>query len=124
MIFSAGVGVGLFFYGVSEPLFHREKDNYYSNAGYHSQNEIDQWSLVITMYHWGLAAWSPCKFQKLRLFFLLFIYDLTIRSIRTHQQSFSVSLHNRSGGSYCHWIGNIQIRASHDNPVYFLSYPW
>lgn len=59
MIFSAGVGVGLFFYGVSEPLFHREKDNYYSNAGYHSQNEIDQWSLVITMYHWGLAAWSP-----------------------------------------------------------------
>ena len=49
MIFSAGVGVGLFFYGVSEPLWHREPDNYYSNAGYHSQNEIDQWSLVITM---------------------------------------------------------------------------
>lgn len=59
MIFSAGVGVGLFFYGVSEPLWHREPDNYYSNAGYHSQNEIDQWSLVITMYHWGFAAWSP-----------------------------------------------------------------
>ena len=49
MIFSAGVGVGLFFYGVSEPLWHREPGNYYSNAGYHSQNEIDQWSLVITM---------------------------------------------------------------------------
>lgn len=59
MIFSAGVGVGLLFYGVSEPLFHQEPDNYYSNAGYHSQNEIDQWSLVITMYHWGFAAWSP-----------------------------------------------------------------
>lgn len=58
MIFSAGIGVGLFFYGVSEPLFHREPDNYFSNAGYHSQNEIDQWSLVITMYHWGFAGWS------------------------------------------------------------------
>jgi len=59
MIFSAGVGVGLFFYGVSEPLWHTRPDNYYSNAGYHSQNEINQWSLVITMYHWGFAAWSP-----------------------------------------------------------------
>jgi len=58
MIFSAGVGVGLFFYGVSEPLWHLN-DNYYSNAGYHSQNEIGQWSIVITMYHWGFAGWSP-----------------------------------------------------------------
>jgi choline-glycine betaine transporter len=59
MIFSAGVGVGLFFYGVSEPLWHREPDNYFSNAGYHSQNEIDQYSLIITLYHWGFAGWSP-----------------------------------------------------------------
>jgi choline-glycine betaine transporter len=49
MIFSAGIGVGLFFYGVSEPLWHSEPDNYYSNAGYHSQDEINQYSLVITL---------------------------------------------------------------------------
>lgn len=59
MIFSAGIGVGLFFYGVSEPLWHSEPDNYYSNAGYRSQDEISQWSLVITLYHWGFAGWSP-----------------------------------------------------------------
>jgi choline-glycine betaine transporter len=64
MIFSAGVGVGLFFFGVSEPLWHSEPDNYYSNAGYHSQNEINQYSLVITLYHWGFAGWSPCKFKN------------------------------------------------------------
>jgi len=58
MIFSAGVGVGLFFYGVSEPLWH-QSGNYFSNAGYHSQNEIDQYSLVISLYHWGFAGWSP-----------------------------------------------------------------
>lgn len=61
MIFSAGVGVGLFFFGVAEPLWH-QNSHYYAEAGYHSQNEIDQWALVITMYHWGFAAWSPCKF--------------------------------------------------------------
>ena len=32
MLFSAGVGVGLFFYGVSEPLWH-QTSNYYANAG-------------------------------------------------------------------------------------------
>jgi choline/glycine/proline betaine transport protein len=60
MLFSAGVGVGLFFYGVSEPLWH-QSSNYYANAGYHTQDEVDQWALEITMYHWGFAAWSPCK---------------------------------------------------------------
>lgn len=58
MLFSAGVGVGLFFYGVSEPLFH-QTGNYYTEAGNRSQNEIDQWALNITMYHWGFAGWSP-----------------------------------------------------------------
>jgi choline-glycine betaine transporter len=57
MIFSAGVGVGLFFYGVSEPLSH-QASNYFSNTGFHSQDEIDQWALTIVMYHWGFSAWS------------------------------------------------------------------
>ncbi len=48
MLFSAGVGVGLFFFGVSEPLAH-QSGNYYTMTGYRSQNEIDQWALTITM---------------------------------------------------------------------------
>ena len=32
MLFSAGVGVGLFFFGVSEPLIH-QTSNYYADAG-------------------------------------------------------------------------------------------
>mmetsp|Transcript_22553 Transcript_22553/g.47734 ORF Transcript_22553/g.47734 Transcript_22553/m.47734 type:complete len:642 (+) Transcript_22553:337-2262(+) len=58
MIFSAGVGVGLFYYGVSESMYHREPGNYYTNALYHTEDEMDQWSLVIAMYHWGIAGWS------------------------------------------------------------------
>jgi len=59
MLFSAGVGVGLFFYGVSEPLYHSGAGNYITAGGYRSQNEKDQWALNITMYHWGFAGWSP-----------------------------------------------------------------
>jgi choline-glycine betaine transporter len=82
MIFSAGVGVGLFFYGVSEPLWHREPDNYYSNAGYHSQNEIDQYSLIITLYHWGFAGWSPYLIVAIACGLATYRFDLpmTIRS--------------------------------------------
>lgn len=58
MLFSAGVAVGLFFYGVAEPLWHRG-DHWFAEAGYRSQDEIDQFALMITMYHWGFAGWSP-----------------------------------------------------------------
>lgn len=55
MLFSAGVAVGLFFYGVSEPLWHQQP-HWFAEAGFHSQDEIDQWALMLTMYHWGFAG--------------------------------------------------------------------
>ena len=51
MLFSAGVGVGLFFFGVSEPLSHLS-GNRYDSPGYHGEDEMAQWSLIITLYHW------------------------------------------------------------------------
>jgi choline-glycine betaine transporter len=66
MLFAAGVAIGLFFYGVSEPLLHA--DNYhatsqwanrYTAAGYHTMNEVDLYALTLTLYHWGVAAWAP-----------------------------------------------------------------
>jgi choline-glycine betaine transporter len=81
MLFSAGVGVGLFFYGVSEPLWH-QSSNYYANAGYHTQDEVDQWALEITMYHWGFAAWSPYLIMALATGLSSYCFDLplTVRS--------------------------------------------
>lgn len=55
MLFSAGVGIGLFFFGVSEPLSHRTS-NWFAETGYRAQDEIDQWALMLTMYHWGFAV--------------------------------------------------------------------
>lgn len=49
MLFSAGVGVGLFFFGVAEPLAHRS-GNRFAEAGYHAQDEIDQFAMLLTMY--------------------------------------------------------------------------
>lgn len=56
MIFSAGVAVGLFFFGVSEPLWHQSSHRF-SNAGYRTEDEIDQYALNLTLFHWGFGAW-------------------------------------------------------------------
>jgi len=58
MLFSAGVAVGLFFYGVSEPLYY-ENNTRFANPDYHSRDEVDIMAMTLTYYHWGLAAWAP-----------------------------------------------------------------
>ena len=57
MLFTSGVGVGIFYYGVSEPLWHQSA-HWFAEAGYRSQDEIDQAALLITVYHWGVHAWG------------------------------------------------------------------
>jgi choline-glycine betaine transporter len=66
MLFAAGVAIGLFFYGVSEPLWHADSfhgtnsyPNRFSGAGYHTMNEVDMYAMTLTFYHWGLSAWAP-----------------------------------------------------------------
>mmetsp|Transcript_5612 Transcript_5612/g.13001 ORF Transcript_5612/g.13001 Transcript_5612/m.13001 type:complete len:820 (+) Transcript_5612:244-2703(+) len=98
MLFSAGVGVGLFFFGVSEPLFHLT-GNRYDNPGYHSEDEMAAWSLTISLYHWGIAAWSP--------------YLVLAMSAGLASYSFGLPLTVRSSfypliGNYCWgWIGDV-----------------
>jgi hypothetical protein len=57
MLFSAGIGVGLFFYGVSEPLY-QQQSHWFANAGYRSQDEIDMFAMNLTVFHWGITGWS------------------------------------------------------------------
>jgi len=57
MLFSAGIGVGLFFYGVSEPLWH-QSSHWFAEAGYHVQDEVDMFALNLTVFHWGITGWS------------------------------------------------------------------
>ncbi|GAA3332032.1 hypothetical protein GCM10020331_090950 [Ectobacillus funiculus] len=55
MLFSAGMGIGLVFWGVSEPLMHffihrpLEKDRMLT---------VRAWPCVIRFFHWGLHPWG------------------------------------------------------------------
>jgi len=50
MLFSAGMGIGLFFYGVVEPLSHHLFS--FGESGLLSK------SLALTIFHWGLHPWA------------------------------------------------------------------
>ena len=53
MLFACGVGVGLFFYGVAEPVFHYTTRNRYSADPTLPDNELAQVAINLSMYHWG-----------------------------------------------------------------------
>ena len=58
MVFAAGVAVGLFFYGVAEPMWHFHD---WGGSRFADMNDVERanHSLMVTYYHWGLHGWIP-----------------------------------------------------------------
>nr|WP_304505768.1 BCCT family transporter [Corynebacterium sp. TAE3-ERU12] len=52
MMFAAGMGIGLMFYGVAEPLTH-----YLDGVPGHEEKEVGT-AMATTMFHWTLHPWS------------------------------------------------------------------
>ncbi|MEA1946493.1 MAG: BCCT family transporter, partial [Thermodesulfobacteriota bacterium] len=53
MLFAAGMGVGLLFWGTAEPLSHFNVIRDYTDDFHAAEN-----ALFITNFHWGLHAWA------------------------------------------------------------------
>jgi len=79
MLFSAGMGIGLLFYGVAEPMFHYMAGP--MPAG--SEAEAARNAMNLTFLHWGLHPWSIYALVGLALAFFSFNkgQPLSIRSI-------------------------------------------
>ena len=78
MLFSAGMGIGLLFYGVAEPVFHYAA-NPFSEPG---TTEAARIAMDITFLHWGLHPWAIYTLVGLSLAFFAFNKGLPL-SIRT-----------------------------------------
>lgn len=57
MLFACGIGVGLFFYGVAEPIYHYTTKNRYTVDPTLPDNTAAQIAINITLYHWGIHGW-------------------------------------------------------------------
>lgn len=66
MLFSAGLGIGLVFYGASEPLSHAFSDAPFGGEG---TDQAFKNGLAITYFHWGIHGWAMYGFFALALAF-------------------------------------------------------
>ena len=73
MLFAAGMGVGLMFFGVAEPLTHYLSDITAGTAE-HKQQE----ALLHTLFHWGIHAWAVYGTIALSLAYFGFRYKLPL----------------------------------------------
>lgn len=94
MLFSAGMGIGLMFWSVAEPVYHFTNPPW----GEPATAEAAKLAMGITFFHWGLHAWGLYGLMALALAY--FAYNrglpLTVRS------TFYPLLGDRIHG----WMGN------------------
>jgi len=96
MLFSAGMGIGLLFWGVAEPVMHFNDNPLVDNS---NPIESAKSAMGITFLHYGIHAWAIYGTLALALAFFTFNLSLplTIRSI------FYPVLGNKIYG----WIGDV-----------------
>ncbi len=83
MLFSAGMGIGLMFWSVAEPIFHFESPpTFWGNVDPGSADAARA-AMGTTFFHWGFHAWGIYSLVGLALAFFAFNrkLPLTIRSV-------------------------------------------
>ncbi len=78
MLFSAGMGIGLMFFGVAEPVMHTMTPP----VGDSGSVDAARQAMRITFFHWGVHAWAIYAVVALALAYFAFRHGLplTIRS--------------------------------------------
>ncbi len=78
MLFSAGMGIGLMFFGVAEPVMHYVSPP----VGDPATAEAARQAMRITFFHWGVHAWAIYAIVAMSLAYFAFRHDMpmTIRS--------------------------------------------
>ncbi|WP_100407626.1 glycine betaine uptake BCCT transporter [Bacillus solitudinis] len=82
MLFSAGMGIGIVFYGTSEPISHYAIS---SPTGEVGTNQAIKDALRFTFFHWGIHAWSIYAIVALSIAYFHFRHNkLSLISATLH----------------------------------------
>jgi len=108
MLLSAGMGIGLMFWSVGEPMYHYDSPSPMFSGVQGGTPEAAQAAMGITFFHWGIHPWAIYSIVGLGLAF--FAYNrglpLTIRSI------FYPILGNRIYGFWGNAIDTLSVMAT------------
>ncbi len=83
MLFSAGLGSGLIYWGVAEPMYHIASNPYMDRAGIEAGSvEAANMAIQVTNFHWGFHGWALYVLVGLSLAYFSYRKDLplTLRS--------------------------------------------
>jgi choline/glycine/proline betaine transport protein len=107
MLFSAGMGIGLVFYGVAEPMMHYASppEGTGSEAAVGGTPAAAAGALPITLFHWGIHAWAIYVLMALGIAYFSFRKGLPL-AIRS---CFYPLLGERIHGSIGHAIDIIAV---------------
>ncbi len=74
MLFAAGMGIGLMYFSVAEPMQH------YSNEVFSAQSSVDRAknAQLYTFFHWGIHAWAIYGLVGLSLAYFAYRYRLPL----------------------------------------------
>lgn len=100
MLFAAGMGVGLMFFGAAEPLMHSVSDI--------TEGASQQKAMLFTFYHWGIHAWAIYGVIALSLAYFGFRYRLPL-SLRS---TFYPILKDKINGPIGHTIDAFALTAT------------
>jgi len=77
MLFCSGIGIGLYMYGVSEPIYYyRGYGNQLFKVPWQNDDQFAQQAIFLTFYHWGFHAWGCYILVALLLAFVSFRWDM------------------------------------------------
>ncbi len=95
MLFTAGMGIGLVFFGVAEPIFHLK--DLPLEAGGNEQAALQ--AMHTTVFHWGLHPWAVYIVLGLSMGYFCFRFDLPLRP--------ASALYPLIGEGLYGWLGNL-----------------
>ncbi|WP_019274179.1 BCCT family transporter [Vibrio coralliilyticus] len=94
MLFTTGMGSGLIFWGVAEPIFH-----FANIPPVELVNDVQDTALALTYFHWGVHAWSLYALAGLLMGWLAYVKQRPMRV--------SASFSRRRTG----WLGIVDLIA-------------
>src|SRR5690606_8588076 len=104
MLFSAGIGIGLVYWGTAEPLYHFMAPP----VGEGQTVEAAKQAMNLSFLHWGLHAWAIYTVVALSLAYFHFRRGLPL-SIRSSLDSM---LGHKIYGRWCHSVDTLAFFGS------------
>ena len=121
MLFSAGVGIGLLFFGIAEPVFYFDNtepwgypNNPFADQALVTQMDTDRavYAMRVTYFHWGFHGWAVYVMIGLCLAYFGFRKKLPLTCARRSIRSSATGSTGRSAMRSTCWRSSVRSSAS------------